>query len=85
MANSKLAKKKNNRKGNVYDVDNLSSDDEWIVAVENLDGEKDDEEDAQVGKEEASDVGVGIEQEEDDLIIPNFDKLDDEQVQDNED
>ena len=49
--------------------------------AQNLD-EEDDEKEVQVGENEASDVGGGIREEQDDLVIPNFD---DEQVQDNED
>ena len=34
MANSRLAKKKVARKANVYDIDDISSDDDWIVENE---------------------------------------------------
>ncbi|KAI9123496.1 hypothetical protein K1719_004796 [Acacia pycnantha] len=85
MTNSKLAKKKQVRKTGEYRIDDVSSEDEWIVENEgtpsNVEGLDEDNFDnlieenlAQVGGEDdTGDIGAFV----DDMEIPNF-KLDNE-------
>ncbi|GAU36121.1 hypothetical protein TSUD_374840 [Trifolium subterraneum] len=69
MVNSRLDKKKQARKGKVYDIDDLASDDEWVA--DNVDENSDFDLDApiEVGEEDANvSIGAAL---GDDLEIPN--------------
>jgi hypothetical protein len=75
MANSKLEKKKQERKGKEYNVDDLDSDDDWLVD-ENLDLELDDlsSEIGAIATPSSDGEGVGL-ASLDDLEIPNLEDL----------
>ncbi|KAI9087127.1 hypothetical protein K1719_030891 [Acacia pycnantha] len=80
MTNSKLARKKQVRKTGEYSIDDVSSEDEWIVENEgtpsNVEGLDEDNFDnliegnlAQVrGEDDTGDIGAFV----DDMEIPNF-------------
>jgi hypothetical protein len=83
MVNSTLNKKKQARKGKVYDIDDLASDDEWVA--DNVEDNSDFDLDApiEVGEEDAN-VGIGVALG-DDLEIPNDIDHDEDEIDENED
>ena len=83
MVNSRLNKKKQARKGNDYDIDDLASDDEWVA--DNVEDNSDFDLDApiEVGEEDAN-VGIGVALG-DDLEIPNDNDHVEDEIDENED
>jgi hypothetical protein len=61
MVNSRLNKKKQARKGNDYDIDDLASDDEWVA--DNVEDNLDLDAPIEVGQEDANYGGIGAKEE----------------------
>ncbi|KAK2383131.1 hypothetical protein QL285_070617 [Trifolium repens] len=82
MVNSRLNKKKQARKGNDYDIDDLASDDEWVA--DNVEDNSDFDLDAPIEVGEDVNVGIGAALG-DDLEIPNDEDHIEDEIDENED